>query len=241
MPPIGGEPTNPSRSNRGARISPLPRKSGGAIGEGVLAKIIYLYEVQCPAWREYVASVCHNSHFKSQEERIVIAWNLLLLLLVVKRFLFFPEDTLSQRHLAREFRMRPHLERSETLAPTPTAENRSPMSAIKRAEELVRAGAFSRAAARSPGQRHGCPRTGGTPASNRGDLPPQFGAQYTQGCKHIVHNFKGYSLDPNTTCILNGVSTSSKHLQNARQHFRDRPEDVIVAADLENAFNSISR
>ena len=43
----------------------------------------------------------------------------------------------------------------------------------------------------------------------------QFGAQYTQGCEHIIYN--------------------------VRQHFRDRPKEVIVAADLENAFNSISR
>ena len=43
----------------------------------------------------------------------------------------------------------------------------------------------------------------------------QFGAQYTQGCEHIIYN--------------------------VRQHFRDRPKEVVVAADLENAFNSISR
>ena len=43
----------------------------------------------------------------------------------------------------------------------------------------------------------------------------QFGAQYTQRCEHIIYN--------------------------VRQHFRDRPKEVIVAADLENAFNSISR
>ena len=43
----------------------------------------------------------------------------------------------------------------------------------------------------------------------------QFGAQYTQGCEHIVYE--------------------------VRDHFRDRPDEVIVAADLENAFNSISR
>ena len=42
----------------------------------------------------------------------------------------------------------------------------------------------------------------------------QFGAQYTQGCEHIIHS--------------------------VRKHFRDRPDEIIVAADLENAFN-ISR
>ena len=43
----------------------------------------------------------------------------------------------------------------------------------------------------------------------------QFGAQYTQGCEHVIYEM--------------------------RDHFRDRPDEVVVAADLENAFNSISR
>ena len=72
--------------------------------------------------------------------------------------------------------------------------------------------------------RHGRvrPQGGGAPCLEkiREHLPTcfqgiQFGAQYTQGCEHIIYN--------------------------VRQHFRDRPKEVIVAADLENAFNSISR
>ena len=41
----------------------------------------------------------------------------------------------------------------------------------------------------------------------------QFGAQYTQGCEHVV----------------------------VRDHFRDRPDEVTAAVEVENAFNSISR
>ena len=83
---------------------PSPEHLAELLARGTLRK---LYAIQTPAWREYVANVCHGFLDKTVEGKTEVAWNLLL---GVKRFLFYPEDKLSQRQLARELRMRAHLE-----------------------------------------------------------------------------------------------------------------------------------
>ena len=123
---------------------PSPENLAELLGRGSLRK---LYALQYPAWKEYIASVWHDFVNKSVEGKFEMAWNLLL---AVKRFLFLPEDKLSQRQLARELRMRAHLEGSETLAPSPSQANGAPWSVKKRVEELCRAGCFSRAAKTVP-------------------------------------------------------------------------------------------
>ena len=59
---------------------------------------------------------------------------------------FSPKTSYPKGSSPRELRKRAHLEGSETLAPTPPLTNSFPRSVIKRGVELIRAGAFSRAA-----------------------------------------------------------------------------------------------
>ena len=101
-------------------ITPSPDSLAQLLERGSLRT---LYAVQCPAWKDYTKSVCSNFLGKSYEGKIKIAWDLLL---GVKRFLFFPEDKVSQRQLARELRKRDHLEGSETIAPIPLPTNSCP-------------------------------------------------------------------------------------------------------------------
>ena len=95
-------------------ITPSPDSLAQLLERGSLRT---LYAVQCPAWKDYTNAVCSTFLGKSHEGKIKVAWDLLL---GVKRFLFFSEDKLSQRQLARELRKRAHLEGSETIAPTPS-------------------------------------------------------------------------------------------------------------------------
>ena len=343
MAPSATPPHTQGAGTEQGNVTPSPDSLAQLLDRGSLRK---LYAVQCPAWKDYVKSICSDFLRKSQEGKTKIAWDLLL---GVKRFLFFPEDKLSQRQLARELRKRAHLEGSESIAPNPLLTNSFPRSVIKGVIELIRAGAFSRAAKilEAPLDPPANPATAGEqvkrlhpaggpyntpkfvyekechgPLPSAADvvrkatslaplrapgpsgwtkellvpilqeddprdvvtwiiqgiltssLPPtmrdfltganlklfnkpgasvghhssyrpiamgevilklagllaleqvrdhlpavfqglQFGAQYTQGCEHVV-------------CEV-------------RDHFRDRPDEVVVAVDLENAFNSISR
>ena len=133
-------PCTQSAYTEGTDHAPSPENLAELLGRGSLRK---LYAVQTPAWREHLAHVCRRFPSKSPDQKIVTAWNLIL---SVKRFLFFPEEKLSQKQMARELRQRAFLEGSESMSPMPIQANGSPTSALKRAEELVRVGSFSRAA-----------------------------------------------------------------------------------------------